>query len=222
MTNRYEAAWCPGLDDDFDSDESLRLAFAWLHDAERRLGGRGVLVMHAVLMRGHRSLIANAPWDVVSRVSHRPHGVGPAVAIWPDDRTLDFAEDLAGGSALCVIGGSLFDVSPWIRRTGATCLADGFAVTSASTLPAEITKSLDSMLFFGGHNSFLGGGEKEDAIRTLRAISKRRDAPNLEELEEYLHGSGETDADGVRRAGKWYEEILDGKRHRDYRGQIIY
>ncbi len=77
------------------------------------------------------------------------------------------------------------------------------------------------MLFLGGHNHFLGGGEKEDAIRRLRQIARRRDRPTREAIEEYLLASSKTDGDGARRAGRWYAEILEGKRHRDYAGRII-
>lgn len=221
MTDRYEAAWCPGFDTDFDPDDSLEIAYKWLADAERRLGGRGILVMNAALMRRNRPLLASAHWEIVSPRTRRPRDVGPVLAVYPSAETLDLAEDLARGSALCVIGGSRFDVAPWIRRTGATCLVEGFGVTESAVLPAEITESLDHMLFFGGHNGFLGAGEKEDAIRRLHAIARRRDAPTQEAIEEYLHSTGKTAADGVRRAGRWYDEIQQGKRHRDYRGQII-
>ncbi|MGD0247495.1 MAG: hypothetical protein ABSB75_00415 [Candidatus Limnocylindrales bacterium] len=221
MTDRYEAAWCPGFDTDFGPDNSLEIAYKWLADAERRLGGRGILVMNAASMRRNRPLLETAPWEIVSRRTQPPSDVGPVLAVYPSAKTLELAEVLARGSALCVIGGSTFDVAPWIRRTGASCLVAGFGVAEQMTLPAEVTKSLDSMLFNGGHNAFLGGGEKEDAIRELTRISRRLDAPPREAIEEYLYSTGMTDAEGVRRAGKWYDEIQQGKRHRDYRGQVI-
>ncbi len=37
----------------------------------------------------------------------------------------------------------------------------------------------------------------------------------------YLWSTGETEADGAERAGRWYEEIRQGKRHRDDGGRII-
>lgn len=135
--------------------------------------------------------------------------------------TLELAEQLALGSALCVIPGSINDANAWIWRAGAECLVEGFGIDAAPVLPKEIAESLDHTLFFGGHNGFLGGGEKEDAIRRLREISRRPDAPGREEIEEHLRASGETDGDGAQRAGRWYEEILDGRRHRDYAGRII-
>ena len=221
---QYEAAWVPGLDHEIDQDQSLLAGFAWLTEAERRHGGVGIIVMNAKLMMGNAPLLAEASrrWDFVSPRSRRPHGQGPVLAIYPaDDRVLGFAESLAFGTALCVIPGTLYDVSAWIRRTGARCLVAGFAPGAQPSLPPEITKSLDSMVFFGGHNGFLGGGEKEDAIRRLREIARRPDAPSRDAIEEYLRTSGDTKPSGIERACTWYAEILEGKRHRDYRGQII-
>jgi hypothetical protein len=60
-----------------------------------------------------------------------------------------------------------------------------------------------------------------DAIRRLRAIADRPDAPSRQAIESYLRASGKTDGDGATRAGKWYHEIRHGTRHRDYRGQEI-
>lgn len=220
----YEAAWAPGLGHDIDPDESLALGFRWLAAAEKRHGGAGVVVMYAKRMAGNRPLLAQAAsrWDFVSPRSNRPRGHGPVLAIWPpSDRVLEFAEELAIGTALCVIPSRGLEITPWVRRTGAQCLTGGFEVVDAPALPPEVTKSLDSMLFFGGHNNFLGGGEKEDAIRRLHKIAARSDAPSRARIEDHLRASGETDANGVERAGKWYEEVLDGRRHRDYRGRVI-
>ena len=88
-------------------------------------------------------------------------------------------------------------------------------------LPAEVEEELRHVAAFGGHNGFLGGGEKEIAIRAFHAIARRRDAPTREAIEDYLRSTGEVDADGVKRAGKWYQEVQEGKRHYDYRREVI-
>lgn len=217
MTTHYEAFWIPGLEnDDIDPDDALELGFGWLRQAERKHGGAGVLVMNASLMRRNRPLLADAPWDIVSPRSQRPGGSGPVLAVWPVSKTLELAEYLAFGTALCVIPGTLFEIAPWIRRTGATCLAEGFMVEAGEQMSAEVRERLDHMLSFDGHNGFIGAGGKEYTIRTLREISLRPDAPTSDAIEEYLAGSGETTADGAARAAKWYDEIREGKRHLDY------
>ncbi len=222
---RFAAAWVPGLQHDIDRDEGLAIGFRWLLQAEREYGGRGIVVMYAKRMVHNAAplQIAARRWQFVSPRSQSPHGTGPVLAIWPPDgRTLELAEQLAFGTALCVIPGSLFDVSAWVQRTGAECLVEGFPTEESPSLPAEVKKSLDSILRFGGHNNFLGGGEKEITIRSLREIARKLRAPTRGAIETYLRASGETRSDGVERAGKWYSEILEGKRHRDYRGRIIH
>lgn len=217
MQAYYDAYWLPGLDnDEVDPDDVLRLAFEWLRRAERQYGGSGVLAMNAASMRGNRPLLGSAPWEIVSTRSRRSYGDGPVLAVWPSARTLELAEQMALRTALCVIPGTLFDLAPWIRRTEATCLAEGFTVDPGEKISAEIREQLDHMLSFDGHNGFLGGGGKEYAIRTLREISGRRDAPTSEAVEEYLAGSGETSAKGAARAARWYDEIREGRRHLDY------
>lgn len=223
--HRYDAFWVPGLDnDDIDRDDSLRVAFRWLDQAERDHGGKGVIVMYAKKMMNNAPLLSRAAgrWEFFSTRSrgHYRDG-GPVLTIYPNDETLELAEHKAFGSALCVVPGSLFDVSPWIRRTNAQCLIEGFDVQPGEAVPEDIAKELDHVLFFGGHNNFLGGGEKEVTIRALKDIARRPDAPSREAIEAHMRQSGETAASGVQRAGKWYDEIRAGKRHRDYRGQII-
>lgn len=110
----------------------------------------------------------------------------------------------------------VFEIAPWIRRTAATCLAEGFTVEAGEQLSAEVRERLDHMLSWDGHNGFIGAGGKEYTIRTLREIGQRPDAPTSDAIEEYLAGSGETTAGGAARAAKWYDEIRAGKRHLDY------
>jgi hypothetical protein len=221
----YEAFWVPGLTDDIDRDVSLAHGFRWLVGAERKYGKKGIVIMYAKSMVGNAPLLgqAAARWEFVSPRSHGAYrSGGPVLAIWPpNDRTMELAESCAFGSALCVIPGSSYEIAPWVRRTGARCLMKGFEVEVPTQLPQEITNALDSVLSIGGHNGFLGGGEKEIVIRGLRRIATRRDSPTRKAIEEYLRASGQTDGRGAERAASWYAEIQDGKRHRDYRGRTI-
>src|SRR5439155_6829700 len=68
---------------------SCLLSFDWLRAAEREHRGAGVLVMSASVMRRNRPLLGSAPWDIVSRRTHRPRGRGPILAIWPSAPTLE-------------------------------------------------------------------------------------------------------------------------------------
>lgn len=221
----YEAFWIPGLEDDIDRDQGLALGYQWLINAERKYGGTGMVVMYAKKMVGNAPMLADfaARWEFLSLRSpgYGRRSKGPVLAIWPTDRTLEFAEQLALGSALCVIPGSHDDSLPWIRRTGAQCLVKGHSIAPGTPLPIDVAETLDHVLAFGGHNDFLGGHDKQRAISELRRIAARADAPSREAIQGHVAASGQTSADGVRRIGLWYDEIRQGKRHRDYRGRVI-
>lgn len=88
-------------------------------------------------------------------------------------------------------------------------------------LNSAVTGTLDSILQFGGHNSFLGGGEKEDAVQDLRAMLADGHRPDPADVEAYARASGETDVEGARRLREFYEKILAGRQLRDYRGRAI-
>jgi hypothetical protein len=128
---------------------------------------------------------------------------------------------MATRSALCVIPYLMTDVTAWIERTGAMPLVEGFDAPVRQALAPEVEDELRHVVSFGGHNGFLGGGEKEIAIKAFHRIRRMSGAPSREALEDYLRATGEVDAKGVTRAGTWYEEVLDGKRHRDYRREKI-
>ena len=180
--------------------------------------------MYAKSMAGNSPMLgwAASRWEFVSPRSRRPSGRGPVLCIWPpDDRVLEFAEDLAFGTALCVIRAYVYDIAAWIERTDARPLAQGYEDGEKPALSEEITRLLDSSLFFGGSNGFVGGGEKEHLITRLREIAARSDCPSAEEIADNMRASGETHAKGIERARKWYQEILEGKRHRDYRRRLI-
>jgi hypothetical protein len=214
----------PGLDHEIDRDESLAIGIQWLAEAECEHGGQGTIAMYAKKMVDNAPLLARAAtrWEFVSSRSQRSPGRGPVLCVWPpDDRVLELGEYVAVQSALCVIPGSLLDISGWIQKSGAQCLVEGYDTSEAVSLPSDVKKLLDRALFFGGSNGFVGGHEKEHLITRLREIARRSDSPSPEDLADYFRASGETHAKGVTRAEKWYREVLEGKRHRDYRGRLI-
>jgi hypothetical protein len=148
-----------------------------------------------------------------------PHAV---LAVWASLPTLEFAERLATGGALCVIPGSIDEVLAWLARTAAVSLADPDAPpVPGPQLIEEVKHALDMTLRFDGHNQFVGGGGKEDAIRTLRRIAAMSLRPTSQDISAYALASGETGYKGAARLAEWYERILAGKSFRDYRGRSI-
>lgn len=221
IPDRYEAFWIPGPDQ-LDMDEGLHLGYRWLETAPYR--GERVVVLYAKKMVNNRRTLAEASRYHV--VSPRARGIshtsaGPVLAIWPNADTLELAQELALDSALCVIP-YRHDITWWITRTGAVNLAEPESqpVTLASLDPAVVA-TLDSILAFGGHNGFVGGGEKEEAVRELRAMLAVGHRPAPSDLEDYARASGETDVEGARRLRSFYETILAGRQLRDYRGRAI-
>ncbi len=221
-SNNFDAFWLPSFDSEADPDEVIAIGFDWLRTAEKQARVEGVLAMHASSMRHNRPILASAPWEIVSPRSRGAYRTaGPVLAIYPPPKTLELAERMARGAALCVIPYVMSDVLAWIQRTGAKGLVSEIAAPELPSLPADVQKELRHVVSFGGHNGFLGGGAKEIAIRAFHRIRNRPGAPSPEELADYLRITGEVDADGVARAGRWYTEVLHGKRHRDYRGRVI-
>jgi hypothetical protein len=220
-TTAFDAYWLPSFDSAADPDEVLAVGFDWLRRQETATGKRGVIAMHAASMRRNRPILESAPWDIVSPRSRGGYRSGPVLAIWPDDRVLELAEHMALRAALCVIPYEVKDIAGWVERTGAKPVVAGFEAPAREPLPAEIEQELRHVVSFGGHNSFLGGGEKEVAIRAFHRIRRMPGRPSREALEDYLRSTGEVDADGVSRAGNWWNEVLDGKRHLDYRREVI-
>lgn len=226
VPDRYRAAWVPGLDDaDFDPDESLEIALDWLGGVPCR--GERLIVMNTKSMKDNRPLLSRAAqrYEFISPRSRarRPFGGGNAVlSVWPTGETLELAQRLALDGALCVIAGTLFDVTSWIARTAATNLADPEAdAVTPEQLDDALVSELKSILFFGGHNSFLGGGEKERAIRGLRSLVAAGHHPPPEAIEAFANASGDTDHKGAERLRGFYEGVLEGKQFRDYGGRVI-
>jgi hypothetical protein len=220
--SHFEAFWLPAFDSTADPDEVLDVGFDWLRRTERAQGVRGLIAMYSASMRRNRPAIAAAPWEIVSPRSRSGYRIGaPVLAIWPPEEVLELAEQMATRSSLCVIPWEMADIAAWIERTGAKCLVEGFDAPVRATLPADIEEELRHVAAFGGHNGFLGGGEKEVSIRAFHRIARRQGAPTREGIEDYFRSGGEVNADGVRRAGKWYEEVQQGKRHLDYRREVI-
>jgi hypothetical protein len=145
------------------------------------------------------------------------------LAVWASERALQLAEELANpGGGVCVIEGMLNELATWVRRTQAVNLADPDAGPAEGlSLDPVVTRVLDSILAFDGHNRFHGAGGKEHAVRGLRDIAMSDGRPKPEELEAYAIQSGETDHEGAGHLRELYDGVLAGKKFRDYRRRLI-
>jgi len=82
--------------------------------------------------------------------------------------------------------------------------------TPDNRLPPAVADVLDGLLEHGGHNRFLGGGEKVLAVRRLRALVASGHRADPEAVEAYLQANGGTRPDGTRRLTSWYRAVLEG------------
>jgi hypothetical protein len=215
----YEAFWIPGLDTDFGRDEALAVGDRWLRDSA--YPGERLIVLHAATMvqnAGPLAEMATRFKVVAPRTQNRPRyrGSHAVLAVWASDRAMELAEELArpdGG--LCLIPGSRGGPTMWIARTGAVNLgAPGAEPAERLTLEPDVSKVLDGLLDFGGRNDFYGAGEKEMAVRALRAMVAEGHRPAPDEVEAYAIASAETDYRGASHLRELYEGVLAGKRFR--------
>ena len=222
-TNRCNSYWLPGLDNnDVDPDEVLDSAFGWLRTEP--CSGERLVVMNTLRMTENRPFLAraSAPYNVVSPRARQRIGAAPrtgnvVLAIWPTHETLELAERLARDGSLCVVPGSLDNVSPWIRRTSAHALWDtGPPTDDTLQLDEPVRSVVDSIIDFDGHNDFLGAGGKEQAIRGLRAMIGNGHRPDPSAIENYVLARGTRSSKGARRLREWYEGLLQGRRFYDY------
>jgi hypothetical protein len=218
---RYEAFWIPGLDsDEFDHDETLAIGGQWLDESDY---GRGpIIVMNAVNMWDRLVPLAGR-YPVVSPQSRdRRAGTEHAVlAVWPAERALQLAENLAFHGGLCVVPGFSYDLTSWINTTGATNLADPSSAHVSLGLSSEVRTILDGIVQFDGHNGFLNAEGKIDAIRGLQRMVQQTHRPDPAAVREYVRATGRVYYGGAERLEGWYRGLLEGKSFRDYRGRRI-
>ena len=225
IPTRYQAAWVPGFNTDFDPDTAIALGERWLF-SRADVKGR-IVVMNAAKMAGNRPSLARlagrVPFVSPQTRSWLPDGPLAVLAIYPTNKTLHFAEARALDGALCVIPGTIDDVTSWVARSQAINLAAPDELAPA--LPAidpEVKEILDGTISFGGNNDFYGGYEKDRAVRDLREIVAARRGLTPEALEGYALSTGEVRTpDGAARLRQWYEGVLAGKRYKGERGQWI-
>ena len=81
-------------------------------------------------------------------------------------------------------------------------------VEGASGVPPPVSEVLDAIVGFGGHNQFVGAGEKAYSVGELRAMVAAGHRPAPQAVEDYLRER--TREKGARRIRAWYETIIEG------------
>lgn len=208
----YEAFLIPGLKG-FDRDQGLRLGLNWLRS--RTFDGVPKIVLNAVKMKGIAPLLFQAAQEFTV-VSPRSSGVarrGPVLAVWPTESTLAFAEELAQGSALCVIPGTIDDLSAWAAGREPTMLEGTQTTPATLEVSEDAERAFRAIDDFDGHNDFLGAGGKRYAIEHLQELQA---AAHLDPDQAFawFRTYGQCTYEGAARIRKWAKEILGGTRHR--------
>lgn len=165
----YRAAWVPD-DPQRPWDEAAVLAVDWVEREAAEQQAAAVLVTNALrsglsvpsLARFVARHQHTTPQADRSRVSP---GTGPVLAYVPDAKALEFAAELARGSSLCVVEGSLTPLAGWAAEVGAIDLTGTLGPTEQ--LDPRVRDVLDSVHFFGGNNGWSGQHERDHARRHL-------------------------------------------------------
>jgi hypothetical protein len=219
LPDRLNAFWIP-VDDSGDQGGAIRLGYDWL-DAHRN-HGEPMIVLNTKKMMQTPALAAASKFTCLSPSSHFYSGAAGAVlAIWPNNTALELAQRLALDRALCVIPGTT-DVSWWMRRTAAV------NVRSPRELPLPLRRLADgveellnSTIRFGGHNDFVGAGEKDDAVVCLRTVLAIAPALTSTQIEDFALESGGASVEGAARLAVWHRHLASGRRLRDHAGRAI-
>lgn len=221
----FEAFWLPAFEsDDYDPDDALRSGGAWLREAQ--YAGGPVIVLHAAKMTRNRPSLERlaSQFPVVApTTSNRGYGGSHAVlAVWPSKRSMEVAEEMASpNGGLCVIPYFDEEWRPWITAHRAVNLLRPGAEPETLELPAEVRKTLDSIILFDGHNGFISAEGKIDAVRDLRAMVATGYRPAPADVEAYVAASPDVSRGGAASLRRYYEGILTGRTFRDYRGRSI-
>lgn len=198
MTVEHRGAWVPPDLASVDPRAALALAVPWL----LQQGGQPVIVASRkdVLPREASNLLPASArsWPVLSSLSRgrvqAPARPGPVLAFLPDEAAVEYAVQLASGSALCVLDYGHPAMHGWAVEVGALDLTTGQPVPGER--PAELLEALEALLS-AGNNGWTGFGQR-DARRILDGL---RAAGLLDRdlVRGYLvaHGKGHRAVDGL-------------------------
>jgi len=196
-THLQAAAWVPDDDPSRPWDVATELAADWLWERSRVEGVEPMLVTNALksgTFMPALSEIARAGGHAAPQGRER-FGPGPVLAYVPDERSLRLALGLARGYSLVVVEGSLFPIGEWAAGAGAINLLTG--EPSSSSIPEDVRKDLDHVMFFGGNNSWTGPHEKENARLFLsKHVRSKRLSPD--DAAGYVMSKGASDRGAKR------------------------
>jgi hypothetical protein len=157
------AAWVPDDDPERPWDVAAQLAAVWIWERSETEGVAPLLVTNALKSGTFMPVldeIARAGGHAAPLGKDR-FGPGPVLAYVPDERSMKFALDLARGYSLAVVEGYSFPIGEWAAGAGAINLLTGKG--SQSSIPNDVRKDLDHVVFFGGNNGWTGSHEKSNA-----------------------------------------------------------
>ncbi|MGW0294749.1 hypothetical protein [Streptomyces tuirus] len=167
------AAWVPDDDPERDWEIAAALAVEWVRQECAEQGAIAVLVLNAFGVEQQlpslRRFAAEHAVTTPRASRHRVgRGTGPVLAYVPDERTLDFAADLARGSSLAVVESIHgFPLCGWARQLGAIDLTrpDG----QTEPLGSELAEAIDRLDFYK-NNGFGDKFGKHQAQRILQGL----------------------------------------------------
>lgn len=190
------AAWVPDDDPHRPYEDAAALAARWIVQQGQDEGVAPVVVANTKSVSLPPSLAVLAQRGGLSTpLSPASFGAGPVVAFLPDAKSLRHAMDVARGSSLVAIEGHSFALAQWAAGLGATNLVAG--TEPKAGLPAEVTRSLDSAILFGGNNGWSGSHEKDHAKKRLEEhVRAGRLSPA--DAAAYVMSQGISDVGGKR------------------------
>ncbi|ORV86747.1 hypothetical protein AWC11_16995 [Mycobacterium interjectum] len=205
------AAWVPDDDPVRPWDEAADLAADWLWQQAESEGVAPILVTN--VQKNYWGIsaldeIARAGGHTTPR-SRMRFDHAPVFAYVPSAASLRLAINLARGFSLVAVEGSTFSLAEWAAGADAINLLTN--AVSSTSIPEDVRRDLDSVVFFGGRNGWTGPDEKEHARRYLseHVRAKRLDP---EQASSYVMAQGASD-----RGAKRLREILDREaRHRGF------
>ncbi|QUF07159.1 hypothetical protein KCV87_14620 [Actinosynnema pretiosum subsp. pretiosum] len=204
----YRAAWVPDDDSGLTFDELEAPAVEWIEQMSAEAGVAPILVVNAVQSAAGPGIVAEFGRRygyTTPRTKDHPASGVPVLAFRPTLEAFDYAQQLARGSALCVIEGMSFPLAMWAAEVGAINLLNPDA--PVPVLDPKLEEDLDSIHFFGGNNGWSGPHERDHARQFLQTW---RDQGELDAdlICGYMQAKG-VHARGIKRLRKIIDTMND-------------